>query len=1087
MIANFKILSLLVAILLYGNIAKAQINTPSPTVPLNCGSYPNATILPTNAVASDATNAYNTWKSEYVASCGGSPNQYRVKFDDPSQTVSEGIGYGMLLAAYAGDQDLFNGLWTYYKANMNGNGMMNWKIGGCSGTSGSNGATDADEDAAMALIVAAYQWPSATSPYTYKNEANTLITNINKCEIDKKTTPNFQPSAGDGWIVCNTGSGNGCRNPSYMAPAYYTCWAASPYVTSPQPTASWSTIATASYTLLNANVSSKGLVSDWSDPNGAINTCNGGVSGFGYDASRNPWRMAVASAWYGDASARAICNNIATSTQAATPALVGGPVVPPTNNPTGTHNATFVSMLACGTFGSTTGTQAHINAMYSQLLSTVDAGAGTANPSGYFGNTLRVISIFFATKNFWNPCNVTNTCSSSSCKTPNLGADLNTCSGTTLPTTLNANAGASGGSISYKWYTWNGSTATVIAGQTSQTYSATTTGGYIVERDSTATPTCSRYDTIYITSTLLKPSLGSDPNICGSASLILSASNAASFPGGTTWQWQSSAALGGPYTNIGGQTSSSTTISTVAYYKLIATSGGCTNSDTIHINNTLVNPTLGPDVNLCNPASVNLSPTNLASFPGGTTWMWQSSSAAGGPYTTITGQTSSTYSFVRTANYYKLVATATSCTSSDTIRVTSNLPTPVDACGTGTVTLSITNAGAGPYNWYDAASGGTLKCTGVTSCAITSPTTLYVQDMGSVSGSVGPTTMLANTMNWGVNTGLQLLFTASQNFTITSMQIPMITYNTTPFTVTVDILDATGATVETSVTSQTSTGPCNCTQTSLMTFTFSPGITVNQSSWGSNLRMRLSAVGGGQTPLWNQNAGSYPYNSSPSGIASITGATGGGGATDYMYFYNWQISTGGTSCARLPVVASNSGCSTSPVELFSFYSEERNGDVALLWATASEKNNDYFEAERSLDGKNFTAIGKVKGNGNSGTVLYYEFVDEYPVFGTSYYRLKQVDFDGSFEYSSVVSVARQDLTSLNVVPNPFTNETSINVFTPVQENIELKLLDLSGKEVYSGIHNSNENISAGAGLPSGVYIITVVTGDRIYHSKMVKN
>jgi endo-1,4-beta-D-glucanase Y len=992
---KFKVSGIIFIALLYGRIVNAQINTPTPTIPLNSGSYPNATILPSTATGTDATNAYNTWKSQYIASCAGS--QYRVKFDDPTQTVSEGIGYGMLLAAYAGDQDLFNGLWAYYKANMNGNGMMNWKIGGCSGASGTNGATDADEDAAMALIVAAYQWPAATSPYTYKNEANTLITNINKCEIDKKTSPNFQPSAGDGWIVCNTGTGNGCRNPSYMAPAYYTCWAASPYVTSPQPTASWTTVASVSYTLLNANVSSKGLVTDWCDPNGVTNGCNGPSNTFGYDASRNPWRMAVASAWYGDASARTICNNIATSTLAAGAANVGGPVSPPTGNPTGTHNATFVSMLACGTFGSTTGTQAHIDNMYTQLLSTVDAGAGTANPSGYFGNTLRVISIFFATKNFWNPCNVTSG-PVATCKQPALGTNLSTCSGTTLPVTLNSNT-PTATNVTFTWYK-NGS-AVVTASSTANTYSATTIGTYVIQRDST----------------------------------------------------------------------------------------GCTRKDTVVISSTLAQPILGSAVNLCNPASVNLTASNGASFPAGTTWQWQSSSVLAGPYNNITGQTTYTYNNVRTADYYKLVATAGACTNSDTVHVTSSLPTPVDGCAaSGNIPLSITNAGVGPYNWYDAASGGNLKASSATSYGAPQPGgTFYVQDMGAASGSIGPTTAMASPNQWGINTALQLAFTASQSFTINSMDIFMETYNTSSFSVTVEVRN-TGGTVLGTFTSQTAAGTCACTQQKLITFNFSPGIYINQASWGSSLRMDLSAVSpaGAANPVWNANTGSYPYNSSPAGIASITGGGGGGGATDYIYFYNWQISTG-TACARLPVIATNTGCSASPVELFSFYAEERNGDVALLWATASEKNNSYFEAERSLDGKNFSAIGKVKGNGNSGTILNYEFVDAYPVFGISYYRLKQVDYDGTTEHSKIISVTRNDLTSLNVAPNPFSNETNIHVFSPTQEKLQLKIMDLSSKEVYSATHNSNESISVGANLPSGIYIIQVIVDDRIYHSKMVKN
>ena len=106
------------------------------------------TNLPTSGTygrAQSAADAYNSFKTNYVVNCGN--DAARVKFDDENYTVSEGIGYTMLLAAYAADQDLFNRLWQYYQNNMNSNGVMNWKIQGCSTTNGSNGATDAELDA----------------------------------------------------------------------------------------------------------------------------------------------------------------------------------------------------------------------------------------------------------------------------------------------------------------------------------------------------------------------------------------------------------------------------------------------------------------------------------------------------------------------------------------------------------------------------------------------------------------------------------------------------------------------------------------------------------------------------------------------------------------------------------------------------------------------------------------------------------------------------------------------------------------------------------------------------------------------------
>jgi endo-1,4-beta-D-glucanase Y len=369
--------------------ASGQINTPSPAHPFNSNTAYSFGIMPTNLPTSgtytksqDAADAYNTWKTNYVRACG---SEYRVLFDDGSSTVSEGIGYGMLLAAYAGDKALVDGLWAYYKTNANGNGLMNWKIGGCTGASGTNGASDADEDAAMALIVAACQWPSATSPYNYNTEANTLITAIGNKEVVPGSN---QINNGDGWGFSNT-----CRNPSYFAPGYYRMFAGQ---VSAQASL-WNNAASASYTLLNANVnSSTGLVSNWSDNNGSPNTCNG-PNEYGYDACRNPWRMAVDVLWYGTAAAQNnFCSKIAAYCQSQGATSVGGAI--PQSGGTGSHNPTFISTFAAGICGATSSSQTIMNQMYSETV------AKTDSPPLYFGNTLRCLSLFVMTGNFWKPC-----------------------------------------------------------------------------------------------------------------------------------------------------------------------------------------------------------------------------------------------------------------------------------------------------------------------------------------------------------------------------------------------------------------------------------------------------------------------------------------------------------------------------------------------------------------------------------------------------------------------------------------------------------------------------------------------------------
>ncbi|WP_018341567.1 glycosyl hydrolase family 8 [Cytophaga aurantiaca] len=442
-----------------------QINSGSPAIPFGskistvANPYGNG-ILPTNlptgtydlstnqfGKSQDAADAYNTWKTNYVVACG---SNFRVKFDTPTQTVSEGIGYGMLIAAYAGDKTLFDGLWGYYKANSNGNGLMNWRTGACTADQ-SGGATDADLDAAMALLIAKCQWPSATSPYNYANEATTLITAIKNTEIHNT---NYQAINGDGW-----GFGSSCRNPGYQSPAYYREFA----VHIASQATFWNTnVVPAAYALLNANRNTTtGLISNWSDVSGAPNSCNGSNE-YGYDACRNPWRMATDVLWNGNATAQTnFCIPIAAYVNGKG-ANASGPV-PQAGGTTTTNEATFSSMYAAGICGSNATYQTIMNSMYTKTVATTDA------LPRYFGNTLRVISLFIQTGNFWKPCNAAPATVSVSLTAPTTGQTFN--EGDAI--TLTATASTTNGTIS-KVEFYNGSVLIGTATSSPYTISWTT-------------------------------------------------------------------------------------------------------------------------------------------------------------------------------------------------------------------------------------------------------------------------------------------------------------------------------------------------------------------------------------------------------------------------------------------------------------------------------------------------------------------------------------------------------------------------------------------------------------------------------------
>lgn len=250
-------------------------------------------IMPTNRKSDDAITSYSEWKNRFVTSEGAGGYQ-RVK-NDSGETVSEGIGYGMLLAVFSDDKLLFNNLWNYYKLHLDPNGLMNWKIDSFGNTTGQNAATDADQDVAFALIMAHYRWNSK-GDINYLSAAKDMINKIYLYEIEAGT---YVLKPGDVW------GGSDVTNLSYFSPAYYRIFQG---VTG---NTEWSKVISKNYEILikSANAST-GLVPDWCDVNGnKVSDANISKYGqtfsyqYGYDAVRTPWRIALDYLWFGEQKA----------------------------------------------------------------------------------------------------------------------------------------------------------------------------------------------------------------------------------------------------------------------------------------------------------------------------------------------------------------------------------------------------------------------------------------------------------------------------------------------------------------------------------------------------------------------------------------------------------------------------------------------------------------------------------------------------------------------------------------------------------------------------------------------------------------
>ena len=168
-----------------------------------------------------------------------------------------------------------------------------------------------------------------------------------------------------------------------------------------------------------------------------------------------------------------------------------------------------------------------------------------------------------------------------------------------------------------------------------------------------------------------------------------------------------------------------------------------------------------------------------------------------------------------------------------------------------------------------------------------------------------------------------------------------------------------------------------------------------------------------------------------------------------------------------------------PIELLSFTAHPVEKGCGLEWVTATETNNDYFTLERSHDGMNFEEAVRVKGAGNSTQTITYRYTDEHAFSGVSYYRLKQTDYDGHFEYSELVPFqsGKNNFEVANIVSDSKEQSLRIYINNGRDEIVTYQLNDANGKIIYSGSHASSKGMSLlqldGSALNSGIYYITV--------------
>jgi endo-1,4-beta-D-glucanase Y len=322
--------------------------------------------LTTVANASGAvTAAYNFWKGSFVVSAGTALRVQRP--DQQNDTVSEGIAYGMLMAAYIGDRPTFDGLWAYAKQHATGAGLMNWHINadGTIPMGGTGSATDADEDMAWALLVAYAQWGAISYFDEAKRVANAIMSNC--------VGPDGMLKPGDSW------GGSDRTYPDYFAPSYFRVFRK--ITNNPN----WDAVIRRNYEILAAVSGEHGLVPDYTTASYDLS------QPYKYDACRTPWRIGLDYCYYGAPEAKAYLDKIGAFFDAQGVSNIGDGY-----SLTGTKTSSFGNMAFIGPAGVAG------MAGFPKLLDDAFTYGATGNggTTAYYQQSLRVITMLVMSGNY---------------------------------------------------------------------------------------------------------------------------------------------------------------------------------------------------------------------------------------------------------------------------------------------------------------------------------------------------------------------------------------------------------------------------------------------------------------------------------------------------------------------------------------------------------------------------------------------------------------------------------------------------------------------------------------------------------------
>lgn len=185
----------------------------------------------------------------------------------------------------------------------------------------------------------------------------------------------------------------------------------------------------------------------------------------------------------------------------------------------------------------------------------------------------------------------------------------------------------------------------------------------------------------------------------------------------------------------------------------------------------------------------------------------------------------------------------------------------------------------------------------------------------------------------------------------------------------------------------------------------------------------------------------------------------------------------GTSCTG-SLCSDSQIAGTLPIELTQLFVKIKEGEIDVFWETASEINNSYFELQKSYEGINYETIQIISGHGTTNIHSNYEFIDFSVKSGTSYYRLKQVDFNGDFEYSEAIVIVLPNTQTINLYPNPNSgNYFSLDNYNGPIDNISV--FDSQGRIINLKNQYNQNQFDFETTLQKGIYFVKIIQGSTI--------